>query len=243
MTASATSPGVGPATPSTSASASPSAFTAAAPVRTRRVTDLPTRLYHGLLALSFAGAYLSADSERWRHLHVTLGYTMAGLLAFRLLYGLFGPRPLRWSSIVSRLRGTGPWLRACAEPSRWNAGHLRQGQNLLMLLTVVGLLASIAPLVLSGHASWNEWGGEWMTDALEEVHEALGEGMLLLVGLHLGLLAWLTLGRGRQQLTPMLSGRVPGPGPDLVGSQRILLALLLAAAVVSGWVWAAWPGA
>ncbi|WP_179188429.1 cytochrome b/b6 domain-containing protein [Hydrogenophaga sp. IBVHS2] len=210
--------------------------------RPRRVTDLPTRLYHALLGLSFAGAYLSADSERWRSLHITLGYTMAALLVFRLLYGLFGPRPLRWSSMASRLRGVGPWLRAWSTPSRLNAAHWRQGQNLLMLLTVAGLLACIAPLVLSGHASWNEWGGEGMTDVLEEVHEALGEGLLVLVGLHLALLAVLGLSRGTPAVTPMLTGRVPGPGPDLVTSQRIGLALLMMAAAASGWIWAAWPG-
>lgn len=213
------------------------------PVRSRRVTDLPTRLYHALLALSFVGAYLSADSERWRTLHVTLGYTMAGLLAFRLLYGVFGPRPLRWTSMVSRLRGIPSWLRGLTEPSRWSTAHWRQGQSLLMLLTVVGLLTLVAPLVLSGHAGWNEWGGEWLADALEEVHEALGEAMLLLVGLHLALLVALMPARGAQSVAPMLTGRVPGPGPDLVAGQRAWLAGLLALAVAGGWLWAAWPAA
>jgi cytochrome b len=70
---------------------------AAAPSRAgdvpqRRVIDAPTRVFHWLSALSFLGAYLTADGERWRALHVTLGYTLAGLLAFRVLYGLLGPR-------------------------------------------------------------------------------------------------------------------------------------------------------
>ena len=58
----------------------------------RLMIDAPTRMFHWLFALSFLGAYLTADGERWRMLHVTLGYTMAGLLVFRVLYGLFGPR-------------------------------------------------------------------------------------------------------------------------------------------------------
>lgn len=226
---------------SPTASARPA--TAAAPARTRRVSDLPTRLYHALVAFSFFGAYLSADSERWRSVHVTLGYTLAGLLAFRLVYGLLGPRPLRWTSMFSRLKGVPAWLRACVSPSALGAAHWRQGQNLLMLLTVLGLLALIAPLVLSGHAAWNEWGGEWITDALEELHEALGEGMLLLVGVHLGLLGLLAVARGSAALAPMLHGRVSGPGPDLVPSQRLWLALLMLAAVLAGWWWAALPGA
>ena len=54
-------------------------------------------MFHWLLALCFVGAYASGDSVHWRALHVTLGYTMAGLLGFRLLYGLFGPRHARLS--------------------------------------------------------------------------------------------------------------------------------------------------
>ena len=50
-----------------------------------RVWDAPVRVFHWLLVLSFAGAYLSAESERWRLLHVTLGYTLGGLVAFRLV--------------------------------------------------------------------------------------------------------------------------------------------------------------
>jgi len=53
----------------------------------RRVTDAPTRMFHWLFALSFVGAYATADGESWRALHVTLGYTMVGLLVFRVLYG------------------------------------------------------------------------------------------------------------------------------------------------------------
>ena len=67
--------------------------------RGRRVIDAPTRMFHWLFALSFVGAYLTADGERWRMLHVTLGYTMAGLLAFRVLYGRSGPRQAKLSAL------------------------------------------------------------------------------------------------------------------------------------------------
>ncbi|MDP2988857.1 cytochrome b/b6 domain-containing protein, partial [Hydrogenophaga sp.] len=77
--------------PDFNASTRPEA-TRALPVPTRLVIDAPTRMFHWLFALSFVGAYITADGERWRLLHVTLGYTLAGLLAFRVLYGLFGPR-------------------------------------------------------------------------------------------------------------------------------------------------------
>ena len=64
------------------------------------VWDLPVRIFHWLLALSFAGAFLTAESERWRLVHVTLGYTVAGLVVFRLLWGVLGSRHARFSSFV-----------------------------------------------------------------------------------------------------------------------------------------------
>ena len=61
------------------------------------VWDAPVRLFHWLTVLSFAGAWLTAESERWRLLHVTLGYTLAGLVVFRLLWGLVGTRHARFA--------------------------------------------------------------------------------------------------------------------------------------------------
>ncbi|MEY3410286.1 MAG: hypothetical protein RIS02_2013, partial [Pseudomonadota bacterium] len=51
----------------------------------RRIVEMPMRLFHTLMALSFLGAYLTAESERFRLLHMSLGYTLFGLVVFRLL--------------------------------------------------------------------------------------------------------------------------------------------------------------
>jgi cytochrome b len=55
---------------------------------------VPVRVFHWLMVASFAGAYLTAESERWRLLHVTLGYTMAGLVRVPHFLGP-GGHPLR----------------------------------------------------------------------------------------------------------------------------------------------------
>ena len=50
------------------------------------VWDLPTRVFHWLLVVSFVGAYLSAESERLQIIHITFGYTLAGLIALSVLF-------------------------------------------------------------------------------------------------------------------------------------------------------------
>ena len=64
------------------------------------VWDLPLRLFHWLLAAAFAGAFVTAESERWRDVHVMLGYTTLALIAFRVAWGFIGTRYARFASFA-----------------------------------------------------------------------------------------------------------------------------------------------
>jgi hypothetical protein len=79
-------------------------------------------------------------------------------------------------------------------------------------------------------------GGRW-EDALEEVHEFLGNGMLALVLAHLGLVLAGSLLRRQNQALTMVTGRAPGKGPDLAKRNLLPLGLLLLICVISFWVW------
>ncbi|MEZ5701044.1 MAG: cytochrome b/b6 domain-containing protein [Burkholderiaceae bacterium] len=205
----------------------------------RLVTDAPTRMFHWLFALSFLGAYLTAEGERWRMLHVTLGYTMAGLLVFRVLYGLMGPRQAGLGLMWRKLSGLPAWLASLRKARSLSDVPWRQGQNLLMALAVVALLALVVPLTLTGYATFNDWGDVLGGEALEALHEFLGNTLLLVVLAHVALVIGLSLLRRKNQALPMLTGRLPGPGPDLVKHNRVWLAWLLLAAVLAygGWEW------
>ncbi len=205
----------------------------------RRVTDAPTRMFHWLFALCFVGAYATADGEHWRLLHVTLGYTLAGLLGFRVLYGIFGPRTSRLGLLWRKLAGAPAWLRSLPKATSITPINWRQGQNLLMALAIVLLLAMVVPLTLSGYATYNDWGDVLGGDWIEEVHEFFGEAMLFVVLAHLALIAGLSMLRRKNQALPMLTGRVEGPGPNLVQKNRtwVAAALLLAVLAFGAWEW------
>jgi cytochrome b len=200
-----------------------------APTPTRRTVDVFTRVLHALLALSFVGAYITAESEIFRLVHVSLGYTLGGLLLVRVVWGLLGPRHARLSAMWGKLRGLGAWWNGV----RTGQASWRQTQNLYMALSVVLVLLTIAPVVLSGYVTYQEFTGEWM----EEVHEFFGNVMLLAVLAHVSGVIGLSLLRRRNLATPMLTGRVEGAGPDLIKSNHSILALLLLAAVLSFWGW------
>ena len=198
------------------------------------VWDAPVRVFHWLMVLSFAGAWLTAESERLRLVHVSLGYTMAGLVAFRLVWGLIGTRHARFASFVRGPAAIVRYLRSLfsAKPEH-HAGHNPAGA-----LAIVAMLGLTLLLVASGWANYNELGGH----LIEELHEVLANSMLLLVGVHVAaviLSGWLH----RENLArAMLNGRKHAGAQQAIRSACYSVAAVVLAAVLYFW-WAQWQSA
>ncbi|WP_395694655.1 cytochrome b/b6 domain-containing protein [Piscinibacter sp.] len=167
------------------------------------VWDAPVRLFHWLMVICFAGAYVTAESEHWRLLHVTLGYTMAGLVGFRIIWGLVGTQHARFASFVRGPRAALAYLRSLLGPRPQHyLGHNPAGG-----LAIVGLLALIALTAASGYATYNELGGDW----LEELHEFAADALLILVGVHLAGVAVGSFVHKENLVRAMITGRKPLP--------------------------------
>lgn len=193
------------------------------PPASRRVVDAPTRAFHWLFAASFLGAFVTGDSERWRQLHVALGYLFVALLAFRLLYGLAGPRCARLAPMWRKLAGVPAWLRSVRQARSLAEVDWRYGENLLIALMVAVMFAAVVPLALSGYVVYEEWTGDW----LEEVHEFFGNAFLAIAGVHVAAIVGSSVLHRRDRVSPMITGRANGRGPDLVPHNRLWLAVLL----------------
>lgn len=140
------------------------------------VWDAPVRVFHWLMVFSFAGAYLTAESERWRLIHVTLGYTMGGLVAFRIVWGLIGTRYARFSSFV---RGFATVKRYIVSLLDGKPEH-HVGHNPAGAVAIVLLLLSSLVIVATGWAAYNEVGG----NLVEKLHDVSANFMMLIVIIH-----------------------------------------------------------
>jgi cytochrome b len=192
------------------------------------VWDAPVRVFHWLMVFSFAGASLTADSERWRLLHVTLGYTMAGLVGFRLVWGFVGTRYARFAHFVrgpaAAVRYLASLLRGTPEP---HVGHNPAGA-----WAIVALLLLTLGVCATGWIVYNDPGGDWLEDA----HEAVATLMLAVVAVHVsGVVVGSRLHR-ENLVASMVTGRKAVPtGQGIRRAWRPLAALLLAA-VLGFWV-------
>ncbi len=210
-----------------------------APLASRRVVDAPTRVVHWTLALCFLGAYLSAESEHWRVLHVTLGYTMAGLVCFRLLYGVFGPQQSALSKWWRQALSLKEWLLQACRNLRLGrpVPASRQVLHMLMGALILSTLILIVLLTFSGYGAFNDWGNALGGDWIAQMHELFGNFLLAIICLHIAVVAILSVLQKRNLVLPMLHGRQFGKGPDLVQNNRMGLAIALLASVAAWFVW------
>ena len=221
-------------------------------LRTVRIWDLPTRLFHWLLVLALVGLVvtgkLGGNALVW---HMRLGLLVGALLVFRLLWGLVGGR---WSRFASFVRGPAALLRYLRGAHRPD-DHFEVGHNPLGAASVLAMLALLLAQVATGlladdeiantgplnrfvanatglvATGWHKGGGLWL--------------ILALVGLHLAAITWHHW-RGVGLVLPMITGdkRLPTSGqvdvlPSADNLRTRAVALLLLAACLAAAVWVA----
>ena len=207
---------------------------AIAPARKVLVWDAPVRLFHWLTVASFAGAYLTAESERWRLLHVTLGYTLAGLVVFRVIWGFVGTRNARFSSFVRGPRAVLRYLKAMttSQPEH-HTGHNPAGA-----LAIMAMLTLAVAVTASGWAVYSDIGG----DVLEGLHEFAANTMLAVVGMHIAGVLFASWQGHENLIASMVTGRKDGRPEDGVRRAWTTVAALMLIAVAAFW-WTQWQSA
>ncbi|MCF8477951.1 MAG: cytochrome b/b6 domain-containing protein [Pseudolabrys sp.] len=147
------------------------------PSATVKVWDPFVRVFHWSLATLFLVAYLTGDEIE--KVHIAAGYTIAGLLALRIVWGLIGPAHARFVNFVRSPRVVLAYMRdvALLRAPRY-LGHNPAGGAM-----IVALLLMLTGTAATGYMLTTEafWGAEWA----EEVHEVFANLTVGLVAFHI----------------------------------------------------------
>lgn len=213
-----------------------------------RIWDLPTRLFHWLLAAAvialIATAKIGGNAMEW---HMRLGHAVLALLLFRVVWGIVGGHWSRFATFVptpARLRAS--WSKSAAESAGSTAGH-----SLLGALSVLAMLLVLALQVATGLVSDDEiafagpltrfvsgdtvaWASVW--------HQGWGQWLLLaLLGLHLCAIAFYA-GVRRNNLVPaMVHGNQQvaagtAASTDTLATRLMAVMLIAACSALAWWV-------
>ena len=213
---------------------------------TVRIWDLPTRLFHWLLAVCTIALVISAkiggNAMLW---HFRFGYAVLALLLFRLVWGLVGGYWSRFAAFLYSPARMLRYLRGQGTPED-GVGHSPLGA-----LSVFGLLAMLALQVGTGLFSDDEIAfagpltrfvsGDWVSWATG-LHKEVGQYLVMaLVALHVLAIVFYTVVKKESLVGPMISGDktlttpVPAARDDAAARVGALVVLLLCSALVA-WI-------
>ncbi|GGD15857.1 cytochrome b/b6 domain-containing protein [Aureimonas glaciei] len=143
---------------------------------TVRVWDPVVRIFHwGVVAACILNLFIL---EEGKMAHRYVGYTVAGLLAVRLVWGLVGSRHARFADFMPTPRRLVPYVRDLV------AGREKRqlGHNPLAAVMMIVLMLLLALTAGTGFMSTLDafWGVKWV----KELHEVFANGILWLAVLH-----------------------------------------------------------
>ena len=173
-----------------------------------RVWDLPTRIFHWLLAACIVALLVSGkiggEAMVW---HARFGMLALALIVFRLAWGVLGPHYARFAEFVKGPAAIAEEIRGAA---RYRPGHNPLGAlSVLAMLAVIGTQAGLG-LFSSDDIAFDGPLARHVSDAVVDFatrwHLRLQWAVIGLVILHLAAIVWHQRIRKHNLLQPMVSG-------------------------------------
>jgi cytochrome b len=206
--------------------------------RTVVVWDWPVRVVHWLFVLCVAVSWWSAE-KRMMDVHLYSGYTLLGLLVFRIYWGFAGSATARFSQFVRGPKAIAEYLRHPPVPPP--PGHNPLGGwsvvTLLALLTtqvILGLFVTDIDGLESGPLSYLV--SFETSRLLADIHEVVFNVLLGFVALHIAAILFYLFVRRTNLIGAMLTGRrraeAVAASTSLVSTWRVVPGAILAALVV-----------
>ncbi len=183
--------------------------------REARVWDLPTRAFHWLLVVSVVAGWLLGENLSFSNIqwHFYFGYMTGGLLLFRLIWGVFGPKPVTFRALIFSPTEIFSYLRRIGKrkPSGI-AGHNPLGAlsviallGTLMVQVMTGLFAASDDLFSSGPLSGLI--DSSLVGIVNSIHEINSKILLALVITHIAAIVFYWLWKHENLVRPMITGR------------------------------------
>jgi cytochrome b len=167
------------------------------------VWDPLVRLFHWSLVAAFVTAW--ATGEEILSVHELAGYVIIGLVAFRVPWGLVGPRHARFADFLHPPATVLGFLKdSLALKARRYVGHNPAGGAMVVALLLTLIVITLSGVMMTTDAFWG-------IRFVRETHEAAVDVALVLVALHLAGVGLASLEHRENLVKAMVTGRKRAP--------------------------------
>lgn len=179
-----------------------------------KIWDPVTRLWHWVLVITLSlgwtlGKFMDFDTIAW---HFYLGYGVLGLMAFRILWGVVGPSPIRLWHLLPRPSEVIRYLKTLGrrEPSG-TAGHNPLGSLSVLAMLLLFIAQGVTGLFAESEdffemAPLAQYVSSSMVTRMTWWHHTLSDYVLILVGLHVFAVLFYLVWKRENLIRPMVTG-------------------------------------
>lgn len=207
--------------------------------RSVKVWDIYTRLFHWALAIAILVSFISQDQGAME-IHIASGIVVLGLVAFRLLWGIFGTRTAQFRSFVRGPRTIIAYVRnSRATQFRPMIGHSPIGALSVIVLLALVTVQAVTGLFASDDIITEGPLAKFVTSdyvhLATDIHKTNANLLLAMIGLHIVAVVYYLIARREDLILPMITGakKVPagdGAVAEPVRARNPLLAVIAIAA-------------
>ena len=206
---------------------------------TIQVWDISVRIFHWALVLGMGFLWYSGEEGGnimlW---HMYIGYTLLGLVIYRLCWGLYGSYYASFSTFLASPKTIFHYLKALqsAQPAHYLSHNPLGGWMALLLMILVAIQATTGLFssddILTEGPLYS-WVSSATASTLTGIHKLNFNLLLLCAGLHIGAVLIHRL-KGENLVKPMLTGQKSAPNTTAhpVPYGRMVFTVLISAAPV-----------
>ena len=186
------------------------------------VWDFPVRVFHWLLVISFAGAWLTSEGEALQMIHYAFGYSACAIIVFRIVWGIVGTRYARFTQFVKGPTETGRHIKSfLLGKNAPGLGHNPAGARVMISLMILILLIGLTGYWIVKHVL-----GGLMSGA----HEAISNLAVGLVLLHLAAAIFMSVVQKENLVKSMFTGMKQGYPEQAIRYPMVFIGIGLAVA-------------
>jgi cytochrome b len=208
------------------------------------VWDIPVRLFHWLLVLLVVVLFVTGKlGGNWLEWHRRAGFSVLGLVTFRILWGFVGSHHARFATFA---RGPIAVLEYVKSVKHKNSPRYA-GHNPLGALSVVAMVIALLAQAVLGLFSnddlmlegpYASMVSKAISDFCTTLHKLNSDFLLILIGIHLAAIAFAYFYKRENLLKPMFTGKKKLPagaiGAAHSPSRPAWLAWVIGACVAMG---------
>lgn len=200
------------------------------------IWDLPLRIFHWCFAITiFASWYTAENKEDYIDIHIQLGYIALGLLVFRVLWGIIGPKHARFSQFIPSPKTLFAYLKKSKSHTK-TAGHNPLGAFMVILMILLIAIQTITGLfisddIFSSGPYYSAISGE-LAKVLKFLHINTFNFIIAAIVLHIGAILFYWVIKKQNLVLPMITGYKSSSDvnkTDAIPHSKIILAVVIAA--------------